>query len=1132
MDSDLNLSLFKRWMSESISEHNLDDAVVLNSDGTFATEDPCENRGCSRKKAFSHRMLRCVEQQKLFLARHFNKTTIIEREIKTLVDYTVLLCDKEVILKRDLFCGSLRSLPITLLYSPALEVFQLKKEIFDRVVALGTKPEIEEKLETLYDHLLDLHKQKLISLKGLDNILEELLVELNGLVESLKNISPLESPIKFNKFIESFVQKKKYNTAFLTIRTYRRDFLFAKHGNKFCDFIMGLPIDQIQKIIDKDSQVIGELWKHLPPMAKKESCKPDLGLNLDEYAKYVHPGKKAVASPKVKSIAEQKRQLRLQLRAEQENKGAKRKAVPTVSQCYPAERSIRLNELCSKFDFDPALAQKILELDCNNMNSCDLMRELKQRIGLNEQSAHRVFKFLISPEGIDTLKEPEHNEEKSPADIFPEQKHSQQDVIVLTDESSGVETSPTGIQIIDLVTDAPKNKAPETSFDETLCDHDISPQSLADAMIKVIGEEYPEEINTYIATIRKHVGNVSLNSRQARGVMRGHKPTIDYVLMCCQILATGFQKEMALQQEISSIPVLSVMDVDTQEINNTPHLGVNLRLGAGIQANDNNCGLAAFFMSISNNGLLDQLIVDAENRLDSLLSSKDERADPLIRLIRLLNQFNCHGDLDKFIPNEGLDDLRLRYRLRVARVNPEEIAAFDAKKENLVTLTVASEFHRGADLNASNRVAAVTFEYLEYNDELSAVIRKLPDKSLGCMMIKGCPLSVGERLTIADLQQMEFVPLGEFLEPIEFIPPILNEIYDFSHNVPAQSHGFSMWQKSTTSFKQKVSVVEVQSDCKTEGIFSQPSKNFSQAIEGESIPESFILCPEVTCRNPHPFMENVVGSLVEQYFQDGVLRLKLTSDLHHSSQHETRKTYEFYDENGMFEKRTICELEKYFADESVTFIRAKETEFIGDHDERKRIELRMVGYSTDRPDNGEVKVRIMHRARNFQELLNIFIDSWKDCFASTADAELARLTLLPDARHSPEIIFMTIPNEGKDQRCDFDWQTGVNLPMATGERSISYDVSAVMSIQDSHYLAWLREPKAGMVHCADSIGDIHPKQGSVPIVVTLPEQKGAEKLQLASTIADDVKGYHFASVREKLLSLGQQVALVILKKAS
>lgn len=1130
MDSDLNLSLFKRWLSASISDGNLDEAVVLNSDGTFATEDPHILRASPYKKVFSRQMLRYVEQQKSFLTRYFNKTTSIEKEIRNLVDYTAVLCDKEVVLKRDLFCGSLSSLPATLLSSPALEVFQLKKEISDTVVALGPKQEIEEKLEALYNHLFDLYRQKLISPKGLDNILEELLVEIDNLVANLITIFPLSSPIKFNNSIESFVQKKKYHIAVLTITTYCQDFLFTKHENKFFDFIMELPIDQIQKIIDMDSRVIGELWKHLPPAAKKESCEPGSGLNFDECAKYFHLDKKAVASPRVTSIAEQKRQLRLKLRAEQEMRGAKRKTVTTVSHCYPARKSSRLKELCRKLD--PALAQKIYELDSKNMGSYDLTRELKHSIGLNEQSALPVCKSLISPEGIDTLNWPEHSEEKSPADIFPEQKHGQQGVTVLPDESSSVRSSPTGIQMIDLVADTPKHEVSETSFDQAWCDHDISPQSLADAMIKVVGEEYPEELEAHAGIIREYVGNVSLNSRQIRGVMTGHKPTIEYLLMCCQIMAAGFQKEMALQQEVSSASGLSVMDVDTRKIDNTHHFGVNLRLCAGIQANDNNCGLAAFFMSISNNGLLDHLIQDAENRLASLQSSKDERAYPLIRLIRLLNHFNCRGNLDKFIPNEGLDDLRLHYRLRVARVNPEEIAAVEARKENLVTLTVASEFHRGADLNASNRDAAVTFEYLEYNDEPSAIIRKLPDKSLGCMMIRGCPLSVGEHLTIADLQQMEFVPLGEFLEPIEFIPPILNEIYDFSHSAPAELHNFSMWQKSTTSFKQKVSIVEVQSDCKTEGISSQPSKDFCQAIEGESIPESFILFPEVTCRNPHPFMENVVGSLVEQYFQDGVLRLKLTIDLHHSSQHETRKTYEFYDENGMFEKKAICELEKYFADESVTFIRAKDTEFIGDQGERKRIELRMVGYSTDRPDNGEVKVRVMHRARNFQELLNIFIDSWKDCFANTADAELARLTLLPDAQHSPEIIFMTIPNEGKDQRCDFDWQTGVNLPMSTGERSIFYDVSAVMSIQDNHYLSWLREPEAGMVHCADSIGEIHPKHGAVPTVVTLPEQKGAERLHLASILAGDIKGYHIARVREKLLSLGQQVALVILKKAS
>ena len=552
---------------------------------------------------------------------------------------------------------------------------------------------------------------------------------------------------------------------------------------------------------------------------------------------------------------------------------------------------------------------------------------------------------------------------------------------------------------------------------------------------------------------------------------------------------------------------------------------VALRVRAGIQASDNNCGLAAFFMSMSNNGLLDQLIDDAKSRVAALESSKDDRASHLSKLIDILNHFNPRDGLGQFIPNSGLDYIRLRYRLRVARLKPGVIEDACTNKEEIVTLKVETQFLRGAVLKEANRNAFVTFEFFWHDDKFSAVVIILPSPDLGLMQIRGRDLKLGQHYTADELKELEFVPLGEILEPIEFIHPILDEIYDFNNGDPEQSSIDAMWQKSTTSFRQKVSIVEMQGDCRTDEVSSLPSKNFSNAIPAEVIPDGFILDPTKTLSNPHPFLENVVGDVVEHYLKDGVLRLKLTRELHHSSQDETRRTYEFYDENGMFEKKTICELEKYYADNQSIFIRAKETEFIGDGGERKRIELRMFGYSQERPDEGEVRVKIMHRASNFQEMLNIFLDSLKDGFVGSKDV------LLPDEQHSPEFIFMTLPNEGKGQRCHFDCQTGVKLPMAGGgEKVLHYDVSALFWIRVNHYVCFIWDQTTGLIHYANSIGETDPKLGSVPIVVTMPDKNPAAKLLAACGLSSAADVYFLVSARDKLMSLGQHVALVILKK--
>ena len=127
---------------------------------------------------------------------------------------------------------------------------------------------------------------------------------------------------------------------------------------------------------------------------------------------------------------------------------------------------------------------------------------------------------------------------------------------------------------------------------------------------------------------------------------------------------------------------------------------------------------------------------------------------------------------------------------------------------------------------------------------------------------------------------------------------------------------------------------------------------------------------------------------------------------------------------------------------------------------------------------------------------------------------------------------MTLPNEGIDQRCDFDWQTGIKLPMAGSDRCITYEVSSVMSIENNHYLSWLRRPKAGMIYYADSTGETDPVQGAVPVLISLPDAGGATKLHTAWILSHGPESYILSSVRDRLLSLGQHVALVVLKKSA
>ena len=1140
MNNDFSPSSLNHWMLETFNDNNLDDAVVLKMDGSIASVSPNVAIFNERNMVFSRTVSSYLERQKNLLENHFVKTSGIIKELRNLEDYTVKLRDKDTILKRDLFSGSLQALTSTMLNSPALELIELKREILKSAATPWSKDDLKKKLMMFYNCLYELYKNHLITIQGFHGILAELPVDIKSHLEGMRDDYKV-SVLKLNQiFVAHYVDQRKYDLALLKLIEPHRGVLPTDDNFKLQNYVQQLSDEQIVAVIAGDPQKIALHRDWMDAVTDKKISSTGSAFDTLETDMQLRSGKKIATVTSKMSVSEQKRQLRIKLRAEQAEKSVVvEPANPVFTQCRMAEEFRRLHKLCEWLELDSIAIDQILTLDFQSMSVDFLDHTLKNQCGLDNHQARLILECVKNPVEIDALMSQresiEQDNRRSPATISPTVEHEfrEHELVILPDdhmdglvqqdrlESSRVfHVIPVPDEPMPAVVPEPAPPKKKSMFAE------MTPELLANTIITEIGNECPGQVSAYSSIILANIGNIKLSRRQVYNVMRGDMSTINHVLRCCEFEESK-RRGVKRSLQVSAAREVQVIDVDAVQ---KPRIygDVALRVHAGIQASNNNCGLAAFFMSMSNNGLLDQLIDDAKSRVVALESSKDDRASHLNNLVDILTHFNPRDGLGQFIPNSGLDYIRLRYRLRVARLKPGVIDDACTNKQEIVTLKVATQFQGGGNLNETNRSAFVTFEFFWHDDKFSAVVIILPSHAMGLMQIRGSDLKLGQSFTADELKELEFVPLGEILEPIEFIPPILDEIYDFKNVEPEQPSVDSMWQKSTTSFRQKVSIVEMQGDCRTDEVSSLPSKDFSSAIPAEVIPDGFILDPTKTVFNPHPFLENVVGDLVEHYLKDGVLRLKLTRELHHSSQDETRRTYEFYDENGMFEKKTICEVEKYFADNQSIFIRAKVTEFIGDGGERKRIELRLFGYSRERPDDGEVRVKIMHRASNFQEMLNIFLESLKDGFVGSKDV------LLPDEQHSPEFIFMTIPNEGKDQRCHFDCQTGVNLPMAGSkpgsEKSIPYDVSAVMSIKDSHYEAWLWDHRAGRIHYADSIGETDPKLGSVPIVVTMPDKDIAAKLRAACGLSNADDRYFLASARDKLRSLGQHVALVILKK--
>ena len=91
---------------------------------------------------------------------------------------------------------------------------------------------------------------------------------------------------------------------------------------------------------------------------------------------------------------------------------------------------------------------------------------------------------------------------------------------------------------------------------------------------------------------------------------------------------------------------------------------VTLRRNVGIQARDNNCCFASFFMAASHSGLMKVLISDAKARRDELNSCNELiKVDSINRLIAILEHFHIDDVVNTYRPNDGLDDLRELYNI-------------------------------------------------------------------------------------------------------------------------------------------------------------------------------------------------------------------------------------------------------------------------------------------------------------------------------------------------------------------------------------------------------------------------------------------------------------------------------------
>ncbi|WP_257284762.1 hypothetical protein [Endozoicomonas sp. SESOKO1] len=653
------------------------------------------------------------------------------------------------------------------------------------------------------------------------------------------------------------------------------------------------------------------------------------------------------------------------------------------------------------------------------------------------------------------------------------------------------------------------------------------------SLISSLETFYPDLDLTSRLMIRRHIGSVQLTLKQVNAAIDGGRDSITNILEKCQLRDSELLQKVPSERQYGGflpnqrqsvsvfrsspgqsgvLPDVTAAAVPAGEgIANSGKADAKVR-HAGIQARDNNCGLASFFMSVSHDGLLDTLISDAENKIatHNYLSASDKTKT--CELVSLLKKFNTGNNINAYISNDELDKIRLLYGLREVKLLPHVVGDALKKAGQIVKFQIESEFHCNNDFRNETKAVEISLAISAgpVKESLHATVTSLPDRSSGYMRLNGNLLKVGQKLTQDELAELTFVPLGEVLEPTDFIHKILNDIYGYLNTEPM-------------SLKQKVALVEMHSDCKQLSSSRYPSQNFDFLIKDEKVPDNLTL--KKTKTNPNRFNRDVIGETIEYYHNENdILGLKLTKEHHYLHQHVTRKMFEYFDENGNNSGKIIIDMETH-SQNGIPFVRVRESEYVDNNGERRKVEIKLTGYGKESPREGELIKTEIKRADNFQEMIDIFIDSWKDQYGNFDSAKKA---LLPDENNYPEVIFMTMPNEGKNIRGRYDWQKDVGVPMYGSDKRIPYEVSAVMAIDKSHYVSWLRDSKNGLIHFADSMGDSE-NNVTIPVVVTMPDQDTEAALQLGDQRAND-RHRHFKEAKRRLKVLENQVALVMLKR--
>ena len=366
------------------------------------------------------------------------------------------------------------------------------------------------------------------------------------------------------------------------------------------------------------------------------------------------------------------------------------------------------------------------------------------------------------------------------------------------------------------------------------------------------------------------------------------------------------------------------------------------------------------------------------------------------------------------------------------------------------------------------------------------------------------------------------------LNPTTIIKYLLNDIYGHP-GCHTHTHLFDQ-----TDLCRPVAFLDIISDRILIASYEEESENLNKKIIPLTAPHDFPYDKEINSEARSPSNPNVV-ICENAYFKDNKLIMRARFQKEWSITPETvPPEYATYCASSWLEEQLNCRFLHYECDlvcqpeKNREFLRSLTVTQTDDMAVTTVTEKKMSGYNSQTPNKGLITTRTYRRATNVNEMIS---EAWLERIKAQRGNRMAQ-QILPEQDNCPQVLIAALPEYRAEQQINIDWQLDVRLPTSSGDSKIPYTLSALISREKSHCLAWFFDRERRLLHCADSRGTTDLEGNAIPVQVTSPYPDSESVLRSAGLDCGSPEQQAiYAATSQRIANLGKEACLLIYQKS-